>query len=91
MGNPVLGGIGDEIISPFAWIGLGLVFINEIKALSNLKRYKRVRRALNKNGWDERIIEPMLYTWCSRYAARIAAIDEGFKSEIQQYYKNEEL
>lgn len=61
------------------------------KTQTNYRNYERVREGLVAYGWDERIIQPMTYTLCSRNAARVAAIDAGYKKEITEYYLKEQL
>lgn len=58
---------------------------------TNYRNYKRIHENLVAHGWDERIIKPMTYTLCSRNAARVAAIDVGFRDEITEYYQRNRL
>lgn len=67
---------------------LSLAFLgaSEYSALSNFSEYKKIKKALARHRWDSRIVEPKSHSWCDRHAARVAAIDSGHKSEIDEYY-----
>lgn len=78
---------------------LGFVFITVLSLISagfnaataankNLE-YRKVKESLMKRGWDERIIKPKSHSWCQRHAARRAAIETGYKNEIDSYYRRE--
>jgi hypothetical protein len=67
-----------------AWLK---IILSESLAARKYYEYRRVKNALSRHGWDKRIIEPKSYSWCQRHAAKAAAIDTGFKEEIDQYYK----
>lgn len=59
----------------------------KMKAGNNLESYKRAKEGLLNHGWDERFMEQFTKTLCSRNAARVAAMDTGFKKEIDEYYR----
>lgn len=59
---------------------------SEWVAVNNLSKYERLKKDLERFGWDERLIQPHIRTWCGRHIARIAAIDCGFKNKVNEYY-----
>jgi len=61
--------------------------LSEALAATNFSEYKRIKQALTRSGWDERIIEPKSHSWCQRNTARVAAINCGYKQEINQYFR----
>ncbi len=64
---------------------LTVIGLSEATALPKLSQYKEVRKALAKFGWDPRIIEPKSHSWCQRHAARTAAVDSGYESEVNEF------
>ena len=72
--------------------GTPLLFIalSEVLAAANFSEYKKIKQALIRHGWDERIIETKSHTWCQRNTARVAAINCGYKQEIDQYFREHE-
>ena len=75
--------------------GTPLLFIalsgfSEALAAANFSEYKKIKQALTRHGWDERIIETKSHTWCQRNTARVAAINCGYKQEIDQYFREHE-
>jgi len=68
-----------------AWItglSLGVGFIKYLE-------YKKVKKSLSENGWDERIVKPKSYTWCQRHAARQAAKETGNLEKFDNFIKRE--
>lgn len=65
----------------------GFFFADFHKAYNNLKDFYRVKHDFEEKGWDERLAEPFMKTFCGRYAVRTAAIDLGYKEEVKNFYK----
>lgn len=53
------------------------------------KEYKKIKNALEEHGWDERIVEPKMYSWCQRYAAKQAAKQLGYETEFNRFLEEE--
>lgn len=68
---------------------LAILGSNEALVVVKLSEYNKIKEALLRHGWDKRIIEPKSHSWCQRHAARLAAIDSGYKEEIDNYYSEE--
>lgn len=73
----------------FTLASLATAGFNEALAYDKYLEYKKVRGELERRGWDERIINPKSHSWCQRNAARAAAIDTGYKDEVDSYYARE--
>lgn len=83
-------GIGmAAIILSMAALGLnvGAFGFQEALAVGKYMEYRKIKQSLIKYGWDERIIEPKLHSWCQRNAARAAAIDTGYVEKIDALYE----
>lgn len=76
-------------LAAISLLNLAFLGFNEALAVGKLSEYKKIKAALSTHGWDERIIEPKSHSWCQRNAARVAAIDTGYKEEIDNYYEKE--
>lgn len=63
---------------------------SEWVAANSLNKYERLKKDLERFGWDERLIKPHIRTWCGRHIARIAAIDCGFRNEVDKYYSRKD-
>ena len=70
-------------------LNLAFLGFNEAQAVGRYGEYKKVKEALTRYGWSERIIEPKSHSWCQRNAARRAAIDTGHREEIDRYYEEQ--
>lgn len=70
--------------------GTGILFtvLFEDDAVNNLRRYTRVRNALELHGWDRRIVLQFDKAACGRHAARVAAIDAGFGPQVSELYRD---
>lgn len=66
------------------------VFIvqNIFTSFVNLHNFKRVKQKLMDDGWDSELIHKMSRTFCKRRAVTLAAIDAGYREEIENYNKN---
>ncbi len=58
---------------------------NELSVLAYLHEYKKMKRALNRHGWDERIVEEYMDFYCGKRASRYAAHDTGYIKEFNEY------
>lgn len=56
---------------------------------SEFRQYFKVKKALKKHGWDERIVKPKSYSWCQRHAIKQAAKQTGYISEYKAFMKKE--
>jgi len=74
----------DLVGMPLIWIAC--FAYSEKIAAANFSDYKRIKQALTKYGWDERIIETRSHSYCQRNTARVAASSCGYKQEIDQYF-----
>ncbi|EKD57869.1 MAG: hypothetical protein ACD_57C00117G0002 [uncultured bacterium] len=98
--NGIIAVIGDvmaaenllegDIMKPTYIAGASTFFmlnsvISELYAASYLGDYKKIRKSLTKHGWDERIVEQKVGTYCERRAATIAAVDSGYIDEFDEY------
>ncbi len=52
------------------------------------ENYIRIRNSFEIFGWDPKIASLYSETACGRHAARIAAMDAGFGSEVNTLYKD---
>ena len=68
-------------------LSLASLHFSESLATANFSEYKEIKQALTRYGWDERIIETKSHSWCQRNTARVAAINCGYKQEIDQYFR----
>lgn len=53
------------------------------------KEYKKVKRALEEHGFDERLVETMAHSWCQRHAARLAAEETGSLFQFNEFIRKE--
>ena len=84
------GNIGLGIMQTTAGlINVGCVIMNEKFASGNLSQYREVKRALEENGWDERLIDTKSYSWCQRNLVLVASYDTGFGKETKKYLKDQ--
>jgi hypothetical protein len=67
--------------------GLALTGVSELSAAKQYRLYRRLRKDWANHGWNERNIVPLENYWCARRAAKVAAIDTGYKYNINQYYR----
>lgn len=69
----------------------GLIAVGCNTAMGALKyeEYKKVRKALEEHGWDERLVKPKTYSLCQRHAARQAAKHTGYISEFDDFMEKE--
>lgn len=76
--------------SPWA-IGahLGAALLNYTIGFLKYLEHKKIRAALEKHGWDERIIKPKSYTFCQRHSALLAAKRTGYEKEVRELFKRE--
>ena len=51
--------------------------------------YKKLRAALEKHGFQDRIMKPKSHTWCQRHASKLAAKRAGYLDELEDYYQRE--
>lgn len=51
--------------------------------------YRKVKKALEKRGWDERIVRPKSYSFCQRHAIKQAVRDTGHVREYSAFCKKE--
>lgn len=69
-------------------IGLLGMAASVFESNAQLHRYDRVRKELNKRGWDERFLKNQTNWWCHRHAARLAAQDSGYKEEMDTFLES---
>ncbi len=80
------GKIGAGSLGTFiALVNIGSFLLNEYLAIGKMQEYRKVKSALDKRGWDERIIEPKSHSWCQRNMAQVASDDSGFGKETREY------
>lgn len=53
--------------------------------------YRRIRGALARHGWDERLARPFMDSWCHRQAVRAAAREQGYIGQFAAYERREGL
>ncbi len=70
-------------------LSLAITSYNLTMGMLKYREYKKVKRALGKRGWDDRLIEPMAHSWCQRHAARQATKDVGYLLEFDDFMKRE--
>jgi hypothetical protein len=57
-------------------IGVGLLKYAE---------YCDIKSALERHGWDERIVRLKMHSWCQRHAARQASKQLGYGEQFDQF------
>lgn len=83
------GNIGAGITGTLtALANIGGFLFSEYLAIGKMSEYGKVKSALDKHGWDKRIIEPKSHSWCQRNMAQVASDDSGFGNETREYLKN---
>ncbi len=63
-------------------ISTAFIGILQLGAMNNFDNYSRVRRNLERYGWNKREISPFLHYPCGRNLSRVAARDAGFSNEM---------
>ncbi len=76
-------GIERIIISVGSVLAAGCL---QILSVEYYDLYKRLVADL-ENGWDERIITPMMDEWCTKHIAKCATSDAGYKKEYKGFKK----
>ena len=81
---------GDFIIGTteiaLSLINYKIYQIQKNSAKKRINEYKKVKRILKKRGWDERIIEKKMHSWCQRYATQIASNEVGYGEQTKNYF-----
>jgi hypothetical protein len=70
-----------------ALVSLGIGVFAELDARSRYREYHRVRRLLQANGWDERIVAPKRHSRCQRDAMQAAAEAAGCRRQFTAYVR----
>ncbi len=71
--------------------GLSLVtlktfFIQKNYYKKKIEEYKKVKSALEKYGWDRRIVKTKRNSWCQRHLAQIASDETGYGEQTKNYF-----
>ena len=69
-----------------AWFGFWLPFFAELDAYSRYQNYKLIKDKLFVNGFDNRLIRPLMYSKCQRIAILVAAKDLKINNEVNAYF-----
>ncbi|MEA3476655.1 MAG: hypothetical protein U9R60_00620 [Bacteroidota bacterium] len=60
----------------------------QLDARSRFQNYKQLKDQIYLNGYQERILKPVLKSRCQRDAAKVAANELGYIKECTQYFKS---
>ena len=73
------------------WLGMLIVFgcmtfLAELDGFSRYQNYKQLKDQLFLNGYQERLLKPMLRSSCQRDAALISCDELGLGSKVREYF-----
>ena len=66
----------------------GMAILAELDGFSRYQNYKQVKDQLYLNGYQERLLKPLLRSSCQREAAILAGTELGLEPEVKAYYYN---
>lgn len=72
-----------------AMLNAGAAVANFLVGYSKFTEYQKVKDALQRYGWQERIVKPKMYSWCQRHAARQAAVELGYEEKFDTFAEKE--
>ena len=78
-------GVHFVFIALLIWLSIIPLFA-ELDAYSRLQNYKQIKDQLYFNGYQERILKPMVKSRCQRDACMVACVELGLKSSAQNYF-----
>ena len=73
------------------WLSLLIIFgsmsfLAELDGYSRYQNYKQVKDQLFFNGYQERLLKPLLRSSCQREAAILAGLELGVGKEVKSFY-----
>lgn len=80
--------LSAAVYSTTSLLSFGIGVFAEFDAKSRFSEYKRVKSLLDRYGWNEKVIKPLLYSRCQRDAGRLAASQLGYGDEVKEFYKD---
>lgn len=74
------------------WLSMLIVFgsmgcLAELDGFSRFQNYKQLKDQLYFNGYQERLLKPMLRSSCQRDAALISCDELGLRNVVMKYFK----
>ena len=60
----------------------------QLDAISRFQNYKQIKDQLFLNGYQQRILKPVLKSRCQRDAAEVAAMELGYHEQCRQYFRS---
>jgi hypothetical protein len=60
----------------------------QLDARSRFQNYKQIKDQLYLNGFQQRILKPVLKSRCQRDAAAVAAMELGYHEQCKQYFSS---
>jgi hypothetical protein len=82
--NPVLMVIKVFALAYMAWLPVSA----QLDARSRFQNYKQIKDQLFQNGFQQRILKPVLKSRCQRDAAEVAALELGCHEQCRQYFRS---
>ncbi len=73
----------------FLWLTafiLSITILAELDVRSRYQNYKQIKDQIFENGYQTRIMKPMLKSRCQRDAAILAARESGLESRLRSYF-----
>lgn len=73
------------------WLTIFIIFFNmsilaELDGYSRFQNYKQVKDQLYFNGFQRRILKPLMISSCQRESALLAGKELGFYGDVKQYF-----
>ena len=67
---------------------MNMAILAEMDGYSRYQNYKQVKDQLYFNGYQERLLKPLLRSSCQREAAVLAGTELGLEKEVKDYFYN---